>query len=201
MKKTKIGIVSTAETTTETSKNDYLLRLEISQNCTYKKTIKGTDGTKITQVLQHNVSPYTMQIEYKQGVSIGKLLGIEIYNFFKLLQLQKDFSQVQFKLSQPIDLKIDYFVNGQCFNIKTTNDIKLKFSGDYAPNKFAQFLFTSLVGLTNDKPKQINAKGIFEDKKVFTVSETSINNPENKQKVYEICDSELSELKNLLLLN
>jgi hypothetical protein len=91
MKKQKIGIVSTAETTTE--KNDYLLRLEISQNCTYKKTITEKDGTKVTQTLQHNVSPYTMQIEYKQGVSIGKLIGVEIYNFFKLLQLQKDFSQ------------------------------------------------------------------------------------------------------------
>jgi len=198
MKKQKIGIVSTAETTTA---NDYLLRLEISQNCTYKKTITEKDGTKVTQTLQHKVSPYTMQIEYKQGVSIGKLLGVEIYNFFKLLQLQKDFSQVQFKLSQPIDLKITYFVNGESYNIKTTNDIKLKFSGDYAPNKFAQFLFTSLVNLTNKKPNEINAKGIFDNKKSFVLSENSINNPENKAKVYQICDSELSELKNLLVLN
>jgi len=201
MKKTKIGIVSTAETTTETSKNDYLLRLEISQNCTYKKTIKETDGTKVTQVLQHKVSPYSMQIEYKQGVSIGKLLGTEIYNFFKLLQLQKDFSQVQFKLSQPINLKIDYFVNGQCYNIKTTNDIKLKFSGDYAPNKFAKFLFASLLELTNSKIKQIETFDIFDDKKVLKVSETSINNPINKAKVHVLCDSELSELKSLLMLN
>jgi hypothetical protein len=198
MTKTKIGKVSIAGTPTA---NDYLLRLEISQNCTYKKTITEKDGTKVTQILDHKVSPYTMQIEYKQGVSIGKLLGVEIYNFFKLLQLQKDFSQVQFKLSQPIDLKITYFVNGESFNIKTTNDIKLKFSGDYAPNKFAQFLFTSLVSLTNKKPNEINAKGIFDDKKSFVLSETSINNPENKAKVYQICDSELSELKNLLVLN
>ena len=198
MTKTKIGKVSIAGTPTA---NDYLLRLEISQNCTYKKTITEKDGTKVTQILDHKVSPYTMQIEYKQGVSIGKLLGVEIYNFFKLLQLQKDFSQVQFKLSQPIDLKITYFVNGESYNIKTTNDIKLKFSGDYAPNKFAQFLFTSLVSLTNKKPNEINAKGIFDDKKSFVLSETSINNPENKAKVYQICDSELSELKNLLVLN
>jgi hypothetical protein len=198
MTKTKIGKVSIAGTPTA---NDYLLRLEISQNCTYKKTITEKDGTKVTQILDHKVSPYTMQIEYKQGVSIGKLLGVEIYNFFKLLQLQKDFSQVQFKLSQPINLKIDYFVNGECYNIKTTNDIKLKFSGDYAPNKFAQFLFTSLVSLTNKKPNEINAKGIFDNKKSFVLSENSINNPENKAKVYEICDSELSELKNLLVLN
>jgi len=198
MTKTKIGKVSIAGTPTA---NDYLLRLEISQNCTYKKTITEKDGTKVTQILDHKVSPYTMQIEYKQGVSIGKLLGVEIYNFFKLLQLQKDFSQVQFKLSQPIDLKITYFVNGESYNIKTTNDIKLKFSGDYAPNKFAQFLFTSLVNLTNKKPNEINAKGIFDDKKSFVLSETSINNPENKAKVYQICDSELSELKNLLVLN
>jgi hypothetical protein len=198
MTKTKIGKVSIAGTPTA---NDYLLRLEISQNCTYKKTITEKDGTKVTQILDHKVSPYTMQIEYKQGVSIGKLLGVEIYNFFKLLQLQKDFSQVQFKLSQPIDLKITYFVNGESYNIKTTNDIKLKFSGDYAPNKFAQFLFTSLVNLTNKKPNEINAKGIFDNKKSFVLSETSINNPENKAKVYQICDSELSELKNLLVLN
>jgi hypothetical protein len=198
MKKDKIGIVSIAETTTA---NDYLLRLEISQNCTYKKTITEKDGTKVTQTLEHKVSPYTMQIEYKQGVSIGKLIGTEIYNFFKLLQLQKDFKQVPFKLSQPINLKITYFVNGESYNIKTTNDIKLKFSGDYAPNKFAQFLFTSLVSLTNKKPNEINAKGIFDDKKSFVLSETSINNPENKAKIYEICDSELSELKNLLVLN
>jgi hypothetical protein len=198
MKKDKIGIVSIAETTTA---NDYLLRLEISQNCTYKKTITEKDGTKVTQTLEHKVSPYTMQIEYKQGVSIGKLIGTEIYNFFKLLQLQKDFKQVPFKLSQPINLKITYFVNGESYNIKTTNDIKLKFSGDYAPNKFAQFLFTSLVSLTNKKPNEINAKGIFDDKKSFILSETSINNPENKAKIYEICDSELSELKNLLVLN
>lgn len=201
MKKQKIGSVSIAETTTETNKNDYLLRLEISQNCTYKKTIKEKNGTKITQVLDHKVSPYTMQIEYKQGVSIGKLLGIEIYNFFKLLQLQKDFSQVQFKLSQPIDLKIDYFVNGERYNIKTTNDIKLKFSGDYAPHKFSQFLFTSLLGLTNSEPKQIDFRDMNDNKKIVCVSDFSINNPENKQKVYEICDSELSELKNLLVLN
>jgi hypothetical protein len=201
MKKTKIGILSTAESTTETSKNDYLLRLEISQNCTYKKTIKEKDGTKITQVLLHNVSPYTMQIEYRQGVSIGKLLGVEIYNFFKLLQLQKDFSQVQFKLSQPINLKIDYFVNGQCFNIKTTNDIKLKFSGDYAPHKFSQFIFTSLLKLTNSQPKEIDFKQMNDSKKVVCLSDFSINNPENKQKVYDICDGELSGLKNLLLLN
>jgi hypothetical protein len=198
MTKTKIGKVSIAETPTA---NDYLLRLEISQNCTYKKTITEKDGTKVTQTLDHKVSPYTMQIEYKQGVSIGKLLGVEIYNFFKLLQLQKDFSQVQFKLSQPITLKIDYFVNGECFNIKTTNHIKLKFSGDYAPHKFAQFVFTSLVSLTDNKPKGINANEIFENKKVVTMSKESINSPENKAKVYQICDSELNELKNLLLLN
>ena len=198
MKKQKIGIVSTAETTTA---NDYLLRLEISQNCTYKKTITEKDGTKVTQTLQHNVSPYTMQIEYKQGVSIGKLLGVEIYNFFKLLQLQKDFSQVQFKLSQPIDLKITYFVNGESYNIKTTNDIKLKFSGDYAPNKFAKFLFCSLLELTKTNQKELNAMDIFDDKNTFVLSETSINKPENKELIFKLCDSELSELKNLLVLN
>jgi hypothetical protein len=201
MKKEKIGIVSTAEATTNTNTNDYLLRLEISQNCTYKKTIKEKDGTKVTQVLEHKVSPYSMQIEYIQGVSIGKLIGVEIYNFFKLLQLQKDFSQVQFKLSQPINLKIDYFVNGERFNIKTTNDVKLKFSGDYAPHKFAQFLFTSLLELTNIQPKQIDFRDLNDDKKVVKVSDFSINNPENKAKVYQICDSELSELQSLLMLN
>jgi hypothetical protein len=201
MKKDKNGLVSIAETPTNTNTNDYLLRLEISQNCTYKKTIKEKDGTKVTQTLEHKVSPYSMQIEYKQGVSIGKLLGTEIYNFFKLLQLQKDFSQVQFKLSQPIDLKITYFVNGESFNIKTTNDVCLKFSGDYAPHKFAQFLFTSLLEMTNTKTQEINTKSLFDDKKVFVVSDASINNPQNKAKVYEICDSELSELQNLLMLN
>jgi hypothetical protein len=201
MKKIKTGIVSIAETPTNTNTNDYLLRLEISQNCTYKKTIKEKDGTKVTQTLEHKVSPYSMQIEYKQGVSIGKLLGTEIYNFFKLLQLQKDFSQVQFKLSQPINLKIDYFVNGKCYNIKTTNEINLKFSGDFAPNKFAKFLFASLLELTNTKVKQVETFDIFEDKQVFKVSETSINNPINKAKIHILCDSELSELENLLMLN
>jgi hypothetical protein len=201
MKKDKIGIVSTAETTTEKNTNDYLLRLEISQNCTYKKTITEKDGTKVTQTLQHNVSPYTMQIEYKQGVSIGKLIGVEIYNFFKLLQLQKDFKQVPFKLSQPINLKITYFVNGESYNIKTTNDIKLKFSGDYAPNKFAKFLFCSLLELTKTNRKELNAMDIFDDKNTFVLSETSINKPENKELIFKLCDSELSELKNLLVLN
>jgi len=197
MKKDKIGNVSIAETPT----NDYLLRFEISQNCKYKKTITEKDGTKVTQTLNHIVSPYAMQIEYKKGVSIGKLLGVEIYNFFKLLQLQKDFGQVQFKLSQPIDLKITYFANGESYNIKTTNHIKLKFSGDYAPHKFAQFVFSSLVSLTDSKPKGINASEIFENKKVVVMSETSINSPENKAKVYQLCDSELNQLKELITLN
>ena len=200
MKKEKIGIVSIAETTTETNTNDYLLRLEISQNCTYKKTIKEKDGTKVTQVLEHKVSPYTMQIEYKQGVSIGKLLGVEIFNFFEALQVQKDFKQVQFKLSQPINLKIDYFVNGESFNIKTRNDIKLKFSGNFAPHTFAKFLFSSMLKMTNIK-KEIQLGKMVEQKDYVPMSEQSILSPTNLQKVHILCDSELNELQSLLMLN
>ncbi len=197
MKKQNLGITSIAEVPT----TDYYLRLEISQNCKYKKTITEKDGRKVTQTLDHKVSPYTMQIEYKQGVSIGKLIGTEIQKFFKLLQLQKDFKQVPFKLSQPIDLKITYFVNGESYNIKTTNDIKLKFSGDYAPNKFAKFLFSSLLELTKTKTKEIDAMDIFNDKNTFVLSESSINKPENKQLIYQLCDAELDELKELINLN
>ena len=55
--------------------------------------------------------------------------------------------------------------------------------------------------MTNTKTQEINTKSLFDDKKVFVVSDASINNPQNKAKVYEICDSELSELQSLLMLN
>ena len=196
MKKQKSGIVTTAVT----PQNDYLLRLNISQNCTLIRSKKEKNGVIIQTEIQHNVSPYSMQIEYQKGVSLGKLLGAEICKFFEMLQLQKDFKQTQFKLSKPINLEIDFFANGEKYKIETTNEITLKFSGDYAPHNFAKFLFASLLLMTKEK-KEINAFNIRTDKKVIPMSESSINSPKHLEKVYQLCDSDISELTDLLKLN
>ena len=187
MKKQKSGIVTTAETT----HNDYLLRLSISQNCELKKK----DFT-----YQHIVTPYTMQIEYQKGVSLGKLLGNEISKFFETLQLQKDFKQVQFKLSKPINLEIEFFANGKSYKIQTRNDIQLKFSGDYAPHKFAKFLFASLLLITKER-KQVDAFDIQANEKAVTMKEKSIKGETQTKRIFELCDSDISELTNLLNLN
>ena len=141
-----------------------------------------------------------MKLEYQKGVSLGKLLGAEISKFFETLQLQKDFKQTQFKLSKPINLEIDFFANGEKYKIETRNDITLKFSGDYAPHNFAKFLFASLLLITKER-KELNAFDIQTNKQAITMSQNSIMNETQTKRIFELCDSDISELTDLLKLN
>ena len=131
---------------------------------------------------------------------MDKLLGGEIFKFFQSLQLQKDFKQCYFKLNKPIKLDITYFVNGEKFNLKVTNEIKLKFSGNNAPQNFAKFLFASLLLMTKEN-KVIDVTSLLDSKDYFTMKENSILSESNKAKIHKLCDSDISELTELLKLN
>jgi hypothetical protein len=201
--KSKKVVTTIAESTTP--KKTFCLSLEISQNCQIKRSKKEKNGVTYEWIDNYCVSPYKMLLQSNESntETLGKLLGGEIYKFFQLLQLQKDFKQNKFKLNKPINLKIDYWIDEKNYSLKVTNDISLKFSGENAPYNFASFLFASLLINVVKENNTFDVSKVFELKPTkggyYSTKNLSIFSQQNKSLLLKMIDSPLSELETFVL--